>query len=55
MGTTPSQSYFVQCGLGSTMTQTDLDQGRVRVQLGFAPLRPAEFIVLDSEIMLDQP
>lgn len=55
MGATPSQSYFVQCGLGSTMTQNDLDQGRVRVQLGFAPLRPAEFIVLDSEVILDRP
>lgn len=45
-GRTPRDSYFVRCGLGETMTQTDVDAGRLTVEIGFAPLKPAEFIVL---------
>ena len=44
-GTSPSQAYFVQCG-ATTMTQNDLDNGRLIVIVGFAPLHPAEFVVL---------
>lgn len=45
-GRTPRDAYFVRCGLGETMTQTDVDAGRLTVEIGFAPLKPAEFIVL---------
>lgn len=44
-GTTPSQAYFVRCDQ-TTMTQSDLAAGRTIIQAGFAPIRPAEFIVL---------
>ncbi|WP_147127634.1 phage tail sheath C-terminal domain-containing protein [Shimia ponticola] len=45
-GAKASDAYFVQCGLGSTMTQGDIDAGIVRVSVGFAPLKPAEFVVV---------
>ncbi|PTX56097.1 hypothetical protein C8N43_0748 [Litoreibacter ponti] len=45
-GEKASDAYFVNCGLGSTMTQGDIDAGIVRVAVGFAPLKPAEFVVV---------
>ena len=45
-GETSSQAYFVQCGLGDTMTQADIDRGQVIVNIGFAPLKPAEFVIV---------
>ena len=45
-GEKASDAYFVQCGLGSTMTQGDIDAGRVIVEVGFAPLKPAEFVIV---------
>ncbi|WP_161958479.1 cupin domain-containing protein [Ornithinimicrobium cavernae] len=42
-GTTSEEAYFVRVGLGETMTQADLVAGRLIVELGIAPLRPAEF------------
>jgi hypothetical protein len=39
-------AYFARCGR-DTMTQDDIDQGRLRVLVGVAPLRPAEFVVID--------
>lgn len=44
-GPRPDSAYFVRCD-GTTMTQADIDNGRLVVRVGFAPLRPAEFIVL---------
>jgi uncharacterized protein len=44
-GATSSGAFFVQCGLGSTMTALDVQEGRVIVQFGVATTRPAEFIV----------
>ena len=44
-GDRPEQSFFVRCDR-STMTQDDLDNGRVIVLLGVAALRPAEFVVI---------
>ena len=40
------EAYFVLCGLGTTMTAGDVAAGRVIVTVGFAPMRPAEFVVL---------
>jgi phage tail sheath protein FI len=45
-GETASQAYFVRCGLGDTMIQADVDRGIVIVDVGFAPLKPAEFVVV---------
>jgi phage tail sheath protein FI len=45
-GASASDAYFVSCGLGDTMTQSDVDAGNVIVTVGFAPLKPAEFIIV---------
>jgi phage tail sheath protein FI len=45
-GQTAKDSYFVRCGLGDTMTQGDIDAGQVIVMVGFAPLKPAEFVIV---------
>jgi len=45
-GKTADQAYFVRCGLGDTMTQGDIDRGQVIVVVGFAPLKPAEFVIV---------
>jgi hypothetical protein len=44
-GTTPQQAYFVKCD-SDTTTQTDIDNGIVNILVGFAPLKPAEFVVI---------
>ncbi len=45
-GQTAKDAYFVRCGLGDTMTQGDIDRGQVIVMVGFAPLKPAEFVIV---------
>ena len=45
-GEKSSDAYFVRCGLGDTMTQGDIDAGQVIVIVGFAPLKPAEFVIV---------
>ena len=45
-GAKPEQAFFVKVGLGTSMTQADIDNGRLIVEIGMAPLRPAEFIIL---------
>lgn len=45
-GQKASDAYFVRCGLGDTMTQDDIDRGMVIAQVGFAPLKPAEFVIV---------
>lgn len=45
-GEKASDAYFVRCGLGDTMTQGDIDAGQVIVTVGFAPLKPAEFVIV---------
>ena len=44
-GRVSDKAYFVRCGRDTT-TQADIDAGRVTVEVGFAPLRPAEFVTL---------
>lgn len=46
LGDTAEQAYFVQIGLGTTMTQDDINTGKMKVKVGLAAVRPAEFIVL---------
>ena len=47
-GTTPTQAYFVKCD-SETTTQADIDLGIVNILVGFAPLKPAEFVVIQIE------
>jgi phage tail sheath protein FI len=42
-GDTEAQAYFVRCGT-DTIRSEDLTQGRVGIDLGFAPLKPGEFV-----------
>jgi phage tail sheath protein FI len=44
-GASASQAFFVKCD-GDTTTQADIDAGVVNVQVGFAALKPAEFVVV---------
>jgi phage tail sheath protein FI len=44
MGTRPEEAYFVRCDR-STMTQNDLDNGRLICLIGVAPTYPAEFVI----------
>jgi phage tail sheath protein FI len=44
-GKTPSEAYFVKCDRETT-TQNDINLGIVNVVVGFAPLKPAEFVVI---------
>jgi len=46
VGSTEEQAYFVNVGLGKTMTQQDILEGRMIVEIGIAAARPAEFIIL---------
>ena len=46
MGDKPDEAFTVQCGLGSTMTGTDILNGYMVVQVTLAMIRPAEFIEL---------
>jgi phage tail sheath protein FI len=48
-GAKPEEGFFVKCDR-STMTQADIDAGRVNLLVGFAPLKPAEFVVLRFEM-----
>ena len=52
-GRTPSEAYFVHCDK-TTTTQNDIDQGRVNIIVGFAPLKPAEFVVISFQQMAGQ-
>ena len=53
-GATADDAYFVRCGKGDTMTQGDIDRGQVIVVVGFAPLKPAEFVILRIQQKVDQ-
>ena len=47
-GSTPQQAYFVKCD-AETTTQADIDRGIVNIVVGFAPLKPAEFVVIQIQ------
>jgi phage tail sheath protein FI len=44
LGKTPAEAYFVTCDR-TTMTQNDLDNGRMIALIGVAPVKPAEFVI----------
>ena len=53
-GEKASDAYFVRCGKGDTMTQGEIDAGQVIVVVGFAPLKPAEFVIVRIQQKVDQ-
>lgn len=46
-GDKPQQAYFVKIGLGTTMSPTDINSGKMIVKVGMAAVKPAEFIILE--------
>ncbi len=52
-GLTPQQAYLVKCDKETT-TQSDINKGIVNVLVGFAPLKPAEFVVLKIQQLAGQ-
>jgi uncharacterized protein len=52
-GSTPASAYFVKCD-SDTTTQADINQGVVNILVGFAPLEPAEFVVLQIQQIAGQ-
>jgi phage tail sheath protein FI len=51
-GTTPRDAYFVKCD-AETTTQDDIDRRTVNIVVGFAPLKPAEFVIIRLQQILD--
>jgi phage tail sheath protein FI len=47
-GQTPKDAYFVACDKNTT-TQNDINLGIVNIVVGFAPLKPAEFVILQIQ------
>lgn len=52
-GATPADAYFVKCS-SETTTQTDINNGIVNIVVGFAPLKPAEFVVIQLQQIAGQ-
>jgi hypothetical protein len=52
-GKTPAEAYFVKCDKETT-TQNDINLGIVNIIVGFAPLKPAEFVVVKIQQMAGQ-
>lgn len=52
-GQTPKDAYFVKCDKETT-TQNDINLGIVNIWVGFAPLKPAEFVILYLQQMAGQ-
>ena len=52
-GQTPKEAYFVKCDKETT-NQTDINSGIVNIVVGFAPLKPAEFVIIQIQQMAGQ-
>lgn len=52
-GKSPKEAYFVKCDKETT-TQDDINRGVVNILVGFAPLKPAEFVVISIQQMAGQ-
>lgn len=52
-GRTPREAYFVKCDKETT-TQNDINRGIVNIAVGFAPLKPAEFVIIQIQQMAGQ-
>jgi phage tail sheath protein FI len=49
-GQSTQEAYFVKCD-SETTTQDDINKGIVNIQIGFAPLKPAEFVIISIQQM----
>jgi phage tail sheath protein FI len=52
-GQKPREAYLVKCDKETT-TQTDINNGIVNILVGFAPLKPAEFVILKIQQLAGQ-
>jgi phage tail sheath protein FI len=52
-GKTPQEAYLVKCDKETT-TQADIDRGIVNIVVGFAPLKPAEFVIITIQQLAGQ-
>jgi phage tail sheath protein FI len=52
-GKTPREAYFVKCDKETT-TQNDINLGIVNILVGFAPLKPAEFVIIKVQQIAGQ-
>ncbi len=52
-GTTPREAFLVKCD-AETTTQTDINNGVVNILVGFAPLKPAEFVIVQIQQLAGQ-
>ncbi|CAN5631973.1 phage tail sheath subtilisin-like domain-containing protein [soil metagenome] len=52
-GTTPREAYLVKCD-AETTTQNDINLGIVNILVGFAPLKPAEFVIIRIQQLAGQ-
>jgi len=52
-GKSPREAYFVKCD-SETTTQADINQGIVNIVVGFAPLKPAEFVIIQNQQIAGQ-
>ncbi len=52
-GSSPKEAYFVKCDKETT-TQDDIDRGIVNILVGFAPLKPAEFVIIKLQQIAGQ-
>ncbi|MCH8304299.1 MAG: phage tail sheath family protein [Candidatus Marinimicrobia bacterium] len=52
-GSSPKEAYFVKCNKETT-TQNDINQGVVNILIGFAPLKPAEFVIIKLQQIAGQ-
>jgi len=53
-GAKPEHAFFVKIGVGQTMTAQDILEGRMIVEIGMAPVRPAEFIIFRISQQMQQ-
>ena len=53
-GATPKDAFFVKAGLGTTMTPADISEGWMKIDIGVAVTRPAEFIVINLQQKMPQ-
>lgn len=53
-GPSPKAAYYVRVGLGTTMTTDDVNNGKMKIEIGLAAVRPAEFIVLSFSHKLQE-
>lgn len=53
-GSNPKTAFFVKVGLNQSMTQADISNGKMVVNVGFAPIKPAEFHTISIEQRMER-